>query len=170
MGVVFVTDVHVPVAHVLAGVDVEVLLLLVLDVEEVLLDEPLVLSQVRVHRWSVVVSGVLHPGGSVDESETEEGESLPSESHGPEVWHLSHGLEAEPESAEPSESVVPHHGLVEVVELLSVLVRQVVGQQVVVVSIVVSELVEPVEAIVLNHMFSKPWTSGHLGHLSEVAH
>ena len=53
MAVVLVSQVLVAVSHVLAGVDVEELLLLVLDVEKVALNLALVLSQVGSHNWSV---------------------------------------------------------------------------------------------------------------------
>lgn len=52
---VLVGQVGVLVVHVLAGVDVEVILLFVLDFKQVLLDEMIVLSEICSNDWLVVV-------------------------------------------------------------------------------------------------------------------
>lgn len=58
MNVVLVRDISVSVVHVLAGVDVEVLLLLISDVEQVLLHLSLVLSEVSTDYRLVPLSSV----------------------------------------------------------------------------------------------------------------
>ena len=70
IGVVFVRKSSVGVVHVLAGVDVEVFLLLVLDFEEVSLDAARVLSQECTDDWVVVLGAVHHHGALVSVAKT----------------------------------------------------------------------------------------------------
>ena len=53
MSVVLVRKIFVGIVHVFTGVNVEILLLGVLDVEEVVLDSGLILSHIGSHNWSV---------------------------------------------------------------------------------------------------------------------
>ena len=53
MSVVLIGKIFVGIVHVFTGVNVEVLLLGILDVEEVILDRGLILSQIGSHNWSI---------------------------------------------------------------------------------------------------------------------
>lgn len=68
---ILVSKILVRVVHVLAGIDVEVLLLGVLDLEEVSLNVGGILSEVSSEKWSVVAGRIGHEDVLVNESKTE---------------------------------------------------------------------------------------------------
>ena len=94
---VLVGEVAERVVHVLGGVDHEILLLLVLDVEEVALGSVLVLVQVSREQGLVPLRGVAHEQGRVVGLQGEDGEDSPAESPAPEEGDEADGLEAEVE-------------------------------------------------------------------------
>ena len=61
MDMVLVGQISVRVVHVLAGVNVEVILLLILDVEEISHDVILVLSEESSNNWVVPLGMVILP-------------------------------------------------------------------------------------------------------------
>ena len=99
--VILVAEVLVRVAHILASVDVEVRLLVVLDLEEAGLGLVRVLAEVSLHGGAVDGSSLLHKDALVDVREEEAGESLSAELHALEGTNSSDGLHAEPEANTP---------------------------------------------------------------------
>ena len=95
VGVELVGQVLVLVAHVLAGVDVEVLLLIVLNFEWILLNELLILSQMGREQRSVELSLVSHKHVVGNVAHSAPGESLPANSHTLEAREPCAGLETE---------------------------------------------------------------------------
>ena len=53
MAMVLVTNGLVAVVHILAGIDVEILLLIVLNVEHISLDLVMILSEICTQSWSI---------------------------------------------------------------------------------------------------------------------
>jgi len=160
MDVVLVGEVLVLVAHVVAGVDVEILTLGVGDLGDISLDARVVLSQESADNGVVVGGRLGHHGRLVGKSESDHGQESPAEGHLSEVADLRDGLKGEPHTEGPADSVVAGVGVVEVGELSSVGEGQVVRDQEALMAVVVEEGVEPVKTVVLDEKVAEPGTSG----------
>ena len=96
MDVVLISKILVIVVHVLAGVNVEVLLLGILDFEEISLDSRRVLSKVSTHNRAVHLSGLSHQNALVKVAKTEKAENLPALGHFSESTNVLYGLDTQP--------------------------------------------------------------------------
>lgn len=168
MDMILVGEILVRVFHVLAGINVEVLLLLILDLEEVSLNAILVLSHIGTHNWTVHLTGLSHENALVEEGKTEAVEEFPSLGHLSEATNIEDGLNAEEKTGKPSDTVVSFHGLVEVSHVFSIGDSHVVREQVAFLSLRVKESVEPVETVILNPGSFEPWALGDFGNTAEV--
>ena len=92
--VVLIGQICIGVVHVLAIVDVEVGLLLILDFEQISLSRVAVLPQVGLDRWLVEQTALLHQSTLINPSQTEEGEHLPAKGHILKVVDLRDRLKA----------------------------------------------------------------------------
>ena len=95
MDVVLISEILVIVVHVLAGVNVEVLLLGILDFEEISLNSFGVLSKVCTHNWAVHLSGLSHQDALVKVAKTEETANLPALGHPSEITNIGDGLDTQ---------------------------------------------------------------------------
>ena len=110
--VVLVAEILVRVSHVLAGVNVEVLLLLIVDLEEVGLSRISILTEVSLHDGTVHSGSLLHESTLVDVGESEARKELSAELHTLEGTDSADGLEAEVKTDTPGHDVVTSHGAV----------------------------------------------------------
>lgn len=168
MGVVVVAEVLEVVAHVLGGVDLEVLSLSVLDLESVRVRVLEVLAQEGGDHGAVGHAVVELERALVAEGGSEEREQAPADGHLLEALHAEDGFSAEPEAREPGEVVVPGHAVVQAVELDSVFDGDVVGEQVHLLAAVAEE-VEVLEAVILDVVLLEPGAAGDLGNSAEVS-
>jgi len=168
--VILVAEILVRVGHIFAGVDVEVSLLLVLNLEEAGLGLISILAEVSLHDGAVDASGLLHQGTLVDVRDEEAGERLSAELHALEGTDSGDSLHAEPETDTPRHEVVACHGAVQRRHSFSVSDSHVVRDEVAGVAVGVDERVVPLKTIILNHEFSEPGTSRKLEDATEVAH
>ena len=168
MGMELVWKFSVGVVHVLTGVDVEVLLLHVTDLERVVLDAVLVLSEESSDNWVAVVTLVLHHGLMEQVGHTQELRELPAESWRSAVLESLDELKGQASTEEPGNTVVSVMGQVQTAESVSIDNWKVVGQKVALLAFVVREGVEPVEAVFFDPEFSEPRSSWDLSEVWEV--
>ena len=161
-------EVLVGVAHVLRGIDHEVLLSSILDIEHVGLNAVAVFPEVSGNCWAVHGSGVGVHESLGNESDTEGGENLPAESPLSHDRVFGNELKSEPETSEESHAVVSSLLLVEGSKSISIGVSHVVREEVSSSGRGV-EAVEPVHTVILDEVLSEPWSSGELGNLVEVS-
>jgi hypothetical protein len=79
MNMEFITEFGIRVVHVLASINVEVLLLLISDLEHVFLDVALILTDESTDNWVVVLRAERHEGTLDQEREGKPLSSSPSE-------------------------------------------------------------------------------------------
>jgi hypothetical protein len=101
MDVVLISKVLVIVVHVLAGVNVEVLLLGIVDFEEFSLDGTAILSKVSTNNWTVHISGLMHQKLLVYVTNEEHVEISPALGHSSESTNIVDGLKTEVKTEKP---------------------------------------------------------------------
>jgi len=101
MDVVLISKVLVIVVHVLAGVNVEVLLLGIVDFEEFSLDGTAILSKVSTNNWTVHISGLIHQKLLVYVTNEEHVEISPALGHSSESTNIVDGLKTEVKTEKP---------------------------------------------------------------------
>jgi hypothetical protein len=89
-------------------------------------------------------------------------ESSPSEGGAFAVFELGDGFIRNPSTCEPINSIESLLGVIDIGQFLSVLEINVVGQQIVEVAIIVSELIVPFKTIIFNPESFEPWASRYL--------
>ena len=112
MGMVFATNVLIAIVHILACVDVEILLLGVLDLEKIFLDGGRVLSKVSADKWLIHWCSQVHEGALEEVTEADDGGELPTEGHSLHVGVLGDDFESSPKTDKPGNVIVSPHGLV----------------------------------------------------------
>jgi len=168
VNVVVVAKILVVVAHVIAGVDVEILTLAIGNGELVSLGNRGVLAEVSAKKRTVGQTVVVLEYVLVEESNSEKGKKLPTDGHTLEEGNTVDSLEAEPEASSPGEAAVAVEGLVKKSKALTILQGYIVGEKVGRFSIGAVDI-EPFKAVVLNEVLLEPGSSGDLGNATEVS-
>ena len=112
MSMVLVSEVFVAIVHILAGIDVEILLLGICNLENISLDGGGVLSKVGTDEWFVHWSRKVHEATLEEVSKSNHGGEFPSKGHSLHIGVLGDDLKSEPEASEPGDLVVSQHSVV----------------------------------------------------------
>ncbi len=164
-----VFQVIVSVGHVLGGVDLVKFSFTILNLVGIAGCELLVLAQVGSHDWPISSSVVSVEDGLESVGDCEEGGNFPADGHTSEVVVAGDHFKTEEETSkhgEPTRAVVSVENPCEVVSIRN---RHVVAEEVLD-ALVVSELIEPLEAVVFSPQVFEPGPAGSLIHTAEVAH
>jgi predicted P-loop ATPase/GTPase len=124
--VVVVTEILVPVGHVLRSVDVEVFTLAVSDGEAIRLSNLAVLTEISAQERAIGLTIEVLEHLVVGESGTEKRKQFPAKGHVLEVANAADSFNSEPDAASPSENAVAVEGIVQISKAIAVLKRDII--------------------------------------------
>lgn len=168
--VILVAQILVTIVHVRAGINIEVLLRWVLNLNQIMRDCILILAKEGSQYWEMLPAPILTHKALVNPGDAEATEELIANGQPSECRREPNCLEAKIKAEGVRDTLVPIHLVVEVRHRHAVFDRDVVRKEEHRLAIEITELVVPVHVVVFDPPLSEPGTSGYFGDSTKVAH